>query len=93
MPTGTRTIPNPFRLADLANTLALTVKAIADAGGEVTTEYTPGSVAFTLSGEPCAKCGHFVIAGAMCLYCFKNRGQEQRKPPEANPMELTPIGL
>ena len=92
MPTGTRTIPNPFRLADLANTLALTIEKIRESGGEVTIEYTAGSVAFTLAGEPCAICGHFVIAGAMCLYCFKNRGQEQRKPPEADPMELTPMG-
>ena len=92
MLTGMKTTPNPFRLADLANTLAFTVQAIAESGGEVVTEYAPGSVTFTLAGEPCAICGHFVIAGAMCLYCFKNRWQEQRKPPEADPMELTPMG-
>ena len=69
MPTVTKAIPNPFRLADLANTLALTVKAITDAGGEVIIWYMPGSVTFTFAGEPCAACGHFVIAGALCLYC------------------------
>ncbi len=69
--------PNPFRLTDLENTLALTVKAIADVGGEVETEYAPGSVTFTLAGEPCVACGHFVIAGAMCLYCCQKERRER----------------